>query len=415
MQNTTRILAENAIMNNNTRETGINNNDLIIGPSGAGKTRGYVIPNILNTEESLIVADTKGNLRCTLERQLKEKGFHVLNINFKNIQKSSYGYNPLHYVRKNRETSEYYEQDIITLSTALCPVTTERDPFWEESAQLYLQCIISYVLKYLPENEHHLESVGKLASRLGTASFNELMEEVADVEPDCFTARRYRQIRSNQTADRMDASIKGFIFRSLNPFSTQDIQAFFTNRKSIDLKRIGREKTVVFLEISDTDRSVDTLANLFYTQAFQALCEEADSRVPDCRLKVPVRFILDDFATNTIIPHFDNLISVIRSRDISVSLIIQSLSQLENLYGSYASQTIINNCDNMLYLGGLDVQTAQYFALKLNKTVFTILALPTDSAFLFTRGQEPRKVQKYNLEKHLQADTQTNIQKECSL
>lgn len=406
MNNTTRILAENVIMSNNTRETGINNNDLIIGPSGAGKTRGYVIPNILNTEESLIIADTKGNLRCQLETQLKQKGFHVLNIDFKNIQNSLYGYNPLHCVRKNKTNSRYNEQDIITISHILCPIRTQKDPFWEESAQMYLQCLISYVLKCLPPEEHHLDSVSKLADRIGTTLFNELMEEVADVDPDCFTARRYRQIRSNQTADRMDASIKGFIYSALNAFSTEDICSFFTKKKSIDLKRIGREKTVVFLEISDTDRSRDALVNLFYTQAFQALCEEADSRVPHCRLKVPVRFILDDFATNTIIPHFDNLISVIRSREISVSLIVQSLSQLESLYGSYASQTIINNCDNMLYLGGSDIKTAQYIALKLNKTVFTILSLPNDSAFLFTRGQKPQKVQKCCPEKYLQPNSQ---------
>lgn len=411
MQNTTRILAENVIMNNNTRETGINNNDLIIGPSGAGKTRGYVIPNILNTEESLIVADTKGNLRHKYGQSLRKKGFNVLYINFKDLADNIYGYNPLLYIRKNEKTSEYYEPDIITLSTVLCPLTTEKDPFWEESAQLYLQCIISYVLKYLPEDEHHLDSVCKLANHLGTDYFNELMEEVADVEPNCFTARRYRQIRSNQTAERMDASIKGFVFRCLNPFSTQEVHDFFTNEKSFDLKQIGREKTAVFLEVSDTERSMDTLVNLFYTQTFQALCDEADSRLPDCRLKVPVRFILDDFATNTVIPHFDNLISVIRSREISVSLIIQSLSQLESLYGTYASQTIINNCDNLLYLGGVDLETAKYISFKLNKTPFSVLSLPLDSAFLFTRGKEPLKVEKYNLEKHFQTD----LRKEYSL
>ena len=409
MYNTTRILAENILMNNDTRKTGINNNDLIIGPSGAGKTRGYVIPNILNAEESLIVTDTKGNLRHKLESQLLAKGYHVLDLNFKEIQNSIYGYNPLHHIRKV-SASEYNEQDIVTISHILCRVRSDRDPFWEESAQLYMQCLIAYVMNFLPEEEHHLDSVGKLAEKLGTTAFHELMLEVKDVDPDGFIARRYNQIASNKTADKMDASIKGFLFRALNPYCTADIQHFFTNKKTVNLKRIGQEKTVLFLEVSDTDRSRDTLVNLFYTQAFQELCEEADTRLPSCSLKVPVRFILDDFATNTLIPHFDKLISVIRSREISVSLIIQSLSQLEHLYGHYASQTIINNCDNMLYLGGLDVETANYIALKLNKTAYTILNLPTDSAYLFTRGREPRKVQKYCLENHEQHEIRKEYQ-----
>ena len=133
---------------------------------------------------------------------------------------------------------------------------------------------------------------------------------------------------------------------------------------------------------------------LFRSQALQGLCRSADRDYPDHRLPVSVRFILDDFATNTVIPDFDSIISVIRSREIYVSIIIQSLSQLEGLYGHAKAMTIINNCDNCLYLGGQDVETASYFSLKMNRTVDTILNLPLDAAILFTRGQRPRRVEK---------------------
>ena len=152
----------------------------------------------------------------------------------------------------------------------------------------------------------------------------------------------------------------------------------------------------IFLSVSDSDRSQDVLINLFYTQALQYLMDAAD-RQPDSRLPIPVRFILDDFSTNTVIPDFDKIISVIRSREIYVSVVIQSLSQLEGLYSHAKAQTIINNCDHCLYLGGTDTRTAQYFAEKFNCQVSTVLNLPLDTLFIFERGSEPRKARKYEL------------------
>lgn len=393
-KDTYRILAENIKMNTNTRETGINNNDLIIGPSGSGKTMGYVIPNIVNAEESLIVADTKGNLQHKLGSIMANKGYTVISIDFKEIAKSQWGYNPMDFIRQNHKNHEYNEQDIITIAKVLCPLKTRKEPFWEQSAQMYLECIISYVMESLPANERNLKTVSKIASYIGTDVFDNMMNELEQVKPDCFTIRRYRQMCSNRDAEKMEASIKGFVFNSLNSFNNADVWNLFNNRRKIVFKQLSREKTVVFLNISDTDRSRDDLVNLFYTQALQVLCREADSRMPEFKLKIPVRFILDDFATNTLIPNFDNIISVIRSREISVSLIIQSISQLEGLYGTAASKTIINNCDNILYLGGQDIDTAKYMSEKLNKTVFSILNLSLDRAFLFTRGSKPREVQK---------------------
>lgn len=119
-------------------------------------------------------------------------------------------------------------------------------------------------------------------------------------------------------------------------------------------------------------------------------------------MEVPVRLILDDFAAaaDACIPDFDRITSVIRSREISVSVILQSLSQLEASYGHSRAMTIINNCDHLLYLGGQDVETARYIAAKANKPMTSILQMPLDGAWLFTRGEAPRAVQKYILESH---------------
>lgn len=164
-----------------------------------------------------------------------------------------------------------------------------------------------------------------------------------------------------------------------------------------DFRSLGRRKIALFINVSDTDRSNDKLLNLLYSQALHELYDSADCS-PDGRLKVPVRFIMDDFAANAVIPDFDKVISVIRSREIYVSLILQSLSQLNSMYGKDRAMTIINNCDSCLYLGGQDVDTARYIAVKASKTANNILTLPIDAALLFIRGQKPQQVTKYRLE-----------------
>uniref|UniRef100_UPI00260ABE1C type IV secretory system conjugative DNA transfer family protein n=1 Tax=uncultured Dysosmobacter sp. TaxID=2591384 RepID=UPI00260ABE1C len=210
-------------------------------------------------------------------------------------------------------------------------------------------------------------------------------------------ARKIGMIRQNEKADRMDASIKGILAQHLDVVAYPGMRRMFRMKQQVDMGSFLREKTALFISISDSDRSQDSLVNLFYTQALQYLMNAADKQ-SDSRLPIPVRFILDDFSTNTLIPDFDKIISVIRSREIYVSLVVQSLSQLEGLYGHARAQTIVNNCDHCLYLGGADIETAEYFARKLNRLTSTVLDLPLDSMFLFTRGEKPRKVQKYELD-----------------
>ena len=406
---TFRILAKDHYINNNTRATGINNNDLIIGPSGAGKTRSYVKPNLLQCNESIVVADTKGNLRREIGPVMKKKGYKIIDIDFVNLKSSNYGYNPLNFIGYDENTGKYNEQDIMTIASCLCPEGDHEDPYWDNSAKQLITCAICYILDCLPKEEHNLNSLCKLVCEMAPnvdelgirrpSNFDRLMREYITLYPNSCGAKKYKMFKGVCSAEKTYGCILGFVSEKLDVFSFDGAEELFTNPNQVSFQRLGQKKTVVFLNISDTDRSMDKLVNLFYTQCFQNLCKIADNS-KDSRLKTPVRIILDDFATNVRIPDFDKIISVIRSREIYTSIILQSISQLEAVYDKATAYTIINNCDTMLYLGGQDVETAQLIGTKVNKTANTILNLPLGEAYLFVRGSEPAKVRKFELKEH---------------
>lgn len=392
-----RILARELTVSNDTWVTGMNNNDIIIGPSGAGKTRGYVIPNILQCNESMVITDTKGSLRHRLGGILEQEGYTVTDLDITDCAASAWGYNPLRHIRC--QDGKYNEQDIITVAACLVPISNDAEPFWDMAARMLLEGLIAYVLECLPEEEHDLGIVARLLQEMGGNAFDVLFQELEQINPSSFAVSRYRMFKLSARADRMNASIQGVLATQLSPYMFDGAKRLFANPQQIQFETIGERKTVVFLTVSDTDRSLDALVTLFYTQTLQALCRYADS-LPDCRLPVPVRFIMDDFAAGTRIPDFDATTSIIRSREISVSLIIQSLSQLEALYGPAKAKTILNNCDHCLYLGGQDVETAAYVGKKANRPTSDILNMPLEDAWLFARGQKPRQVQKYTPEDH---------------
>lgn len=395
-----RILARDQTVSNDTWATGLNNNDLIIGPSGSGKTRGYVLPNILQADESMIVTDTKGDLCQQTKALLEKRGYVVQEIDLTDCISSPYGYNPLDYIRVGYDHC-CHEQDVMMVAAALVPVENQREPFWDLAARSMLACLIAYTMECLPECEHTMDSVTRLFREMGSGKFDQLMKELVEIDPECIAAVQYQMFSLTQKADRTYASIQGILAEKLSTFTFSGPRFVLNHPQKISLPSIGEHKTAVFIHVSDTDRSMDRIAALLYTQALQVLCNRADEQ-QDRRLKVPVRLILDDFAAaaDSCIPDFDKITSVIRSREISVSIILQSLSQLEASYGHSRAMTIINNCDHLLYLGGQDVETARYIAAKANKPMTGILQMPLDGAWLFTRGEAPRAVQKYILESH---------------
>lgn len=397
--NTSSILAKDYYISNDTWQTGINNNVLVIGPSGAGKTRSYVMPNILQANTSMIVSDCKGILFGELAPLLRKRGFTVKNIDFTSLNGSS-GYNPLLHIRYDSKRKKYIEQDILKVCAAIVDIENSKEIFWEQATRMVLASLIGYVLEALPREEHNLESVYTLYTENGMEGVDELMMEHEVVYPESFAVKKYKSYTAMKDANKMTASIMGILSEKLNPLVFDEAISLYKNPNQIDFTELGRHKTAVFLTVSDMDRSLDKLANLFWTQALQELCFSADKDYPEHRLDVPVRLYLDDFASNIRIEDFDKITSNIRSREIYVSIILQSLSQLKALYGEAKSYTIIGNFDQQLVLGIQDMETAKFFANRANRTASTMMNMPLDVSYLFIRGKAVETVKKFDVTTH---------------
>ena len=390
-----RILAENYEVSNDTWETMLNNNDLIIGTSGAGKTTGYVIPNIERKYGSMIVTDTKGNLERKLRPQLEAAGYQVELLDFINM-KDSITYNPLAFIRKD-EDGRASERDINSLANALMFVRDERDPFWHESAITVLTCLIAYVMETQAPKDQNLCSVAELymIAAKRQKEFERMVLDLSLQDPDSYAVREYFMFAQTETAERTYASIMAFVAKVIEIYNARDIRRIISGEQKFRFADLGRRRMVLFVNVSDTDRAFDRLVSTFYTQALQQLVLEADSN-EDSRLRVPVRLYMDDFATNCKISDFDKIVSVIRSREISVSVILQSLSQLDGLYGPDVAKTIQNQFDHMLYLAGQDERTINQVARLAGKTPDTVLRMPLDGVYLYERGKGAKLMKRYN-------------------
>ena len=221
-----------------------------------------------------------------------------------------------------------------------------------------------------------------------------LMNEIGRRNSRDFAYKQYLKYRTG--AGKTIRSILITANTKLGAFDTVELNRMM-GRSEIDFARIGRQKTAIFVVVSDTDRSMDTLANIFFTQAMNELCLYADTECSDQRLPVPVRFILDDFATNCKIVDFPRMISSIRSRGISVMLLLQAEGQLRSSYGNDAP-TIISNCDTYVYLGGNDPDTANAIAIRCDLPLRKILYMPVGTNWIFRRGQLPVNGRNFVLE-----------------
>ena len=280
-----RILANGIAISNDTRVTGLNNNDLIIGSSGSGKTGGYVIPNLQNLTDSIVVSDTKGQLTKIFTKSLKSRGYKVCTLDLVNPEKSC-GYNPLNGIRRYKN-GKYREQDVLTLANNIVPTLDKDEPFWEQAAAGYIVFLIAFCLETLPPKEQNMISICELHNRFiqpgGSLSFHKWSLE----NPSSYAAKKFNQINYSSTAEKMWASIIEFANRALEPFAFEEAKSIFESKNSFDISSIGNEKTALFLNVSDTDRTFDKLVNIFYTQTLRILCSNADAR-SDGRLKVPV-------------------------------------------------------------------------------------------------------------------------------
>ena len=412
-----RILAQGYKVMNDQIASGLNGHDLIIGSTGAGKTGGYVVPNLLITDHSMVVIDTKNTLYRSYRRYLEKKGFRVVKIDFVHPEDSA-TYNMLDYIHTCEKASsrdengeilirgrnDYKQSDLKKIAKVLVPDEVDtHETFWADSARKVIVSLMAFVMECLPEEERHMGSVVEL--------YIEMCEEVAagrrdrDWEgvrffkalekdnPESFAVKMYKMYAGNFVAEKCWGSIEQFVSNALEVFTYNDTRNLFYGKSTINFKELGREKTILFLNVSDTDRSFDPIVNVLYTQLFQALCDEADSK-PSEKLDVPVRIMMDDFASGVKIENFEKIITVIRSREIYVSIIMQSIFQMNTLYNDAQSKTIVNSCDCKIFLGGQDPDTARYLADMAGRLPESIMKIARDQVMLFIRGEEPKTLPK---------------------
>jgi len=248
-------------------------------------------------------------------------------------------------------------------------------------------------LEFLSAKDHNLSSVLAIHKEFCAGTMDDIFDKAAEDNPKSAFAGAYNQVKGLKTSEKTWACVIDFACTALDVLDSKEMEVVLAKKKSIDFRKLGEEKTVLFINISDMDRCYDGIVNLLYRQGMNTLVDLAD-RNPDGRLHMPVRFIFDDFACGAPIDNFDNIISVVRSRDISCSLIIQSLTQLNTVYGENRATTIINACDHMLYLNGNDDNTKDFLAYRLNKPRHIVDRLPNDKAYLFEAGRPPRLINK---------------------
>ncbi|WP_455137282.1 type IV secretory system conjugative DNA transfer family protein [Thermophilibacter sp.] len=405
---TETILAHDRALSCDTRATGLNNNLLVLGPSGSGKTRHVLKPNLLQMGSSFLVLDTKGLLCREVGPVLAAHGYDVQRVDFTDLDGAAgaqagprdaavVGYNPLAHIRRDPVTGVPVQQDVISVASSICPTELGDDPFWEHAAANYLTCCIAYALEELPPAEQHLGSVARLVEEMGDGMVR-LMAELEVSRPDSYALSVWRRISASRSADKTNGSIMAILAEKLMCLAFGSAVGLYTRPRQADFARMGHERVALFVTVSDTDRSLDPLTSLFVTQALRCLMREAD-RCPEGRLPVPVRLMLDDFS-NLRIPGFADAIAVLRSREVWCTLLLQTVSQLEERYGDAGARTIVGNCDAQLVLGFQDTQTATAYAERADRPASRLLATPLDRAWLFVRGRVGEQVRRYELEDH---------------
>lgn len=380
------IVSQNCRYPLNDISSKLNNNVLVVGGSGTGKTRTILTPNIHEAVGSYVISDPKGNLYKKFGKYLEEKGYVIRIVDFTHPERSAH-FNPMLGAKKHRDILKLAELIVDKKASA----GTKADPFWDDSNILLISALIAYMIETdMPMNFKTFLKLfregarGDDDDRFDTQLYKRF-QALKRRDPDSWACAQYENamMGSGKTYD----SIMVTLASKFAYFDTKELQDMMRGN-DFELASIGQEKTAVFVVVSDTDRSMDSLANIFFTQAMNALCEYADEECEDNRLPVPVRFMLDDFATNCHIEEFPRMISSIRSRAISVMLMVQSESQLFQGYKE-DGYTIISNCDTYIYLGGNDLKTASTISERCNISMGKILYMPVGDCWIFRRGSQP--------------------------
>ena len=342
---------------------------MVVGGSGSGKTRFFIVPNILQCTKSkgtsIVVTDPKGTLIGQTGKMLLAAGYDLRVFNTINFQKSMH-YNPFVYIHS--------EKDILKLVTVLITNTKGEgkasEDFWVKSETLLYIALIGYIHYEMdPEQQNFatlIDMLNKMDAREDDEDYkNEIdvkFEELAQKKPGHFAVRQYAKYK--MAAGKTAKSILVSCGARLAVFDIQELRDI-TAYDELHLDTIGDKRTALFLIMSDTDASFNFLISMIYSQMFNLLCEKADDQYGG-RLPVHVRCLIDEFANIGQIPNFEKLIATIRSREISACIVLQAQSQLKAIYKDNAD-TVAGNCDTLLFLGGKEKTTLKEMEELLGK------------------------------------------------
>ena len=427
-QKQNKLLTQNVRLGLDTHKHRRSLNVLVIGGSGAGKSRSFVKPNILEANTNYVITDPKSEVLLATGGYLKSQGYDIRVLNLVNLSESD-GYNPFRYVRD--------EKDALRLVNNLIQATTpknshESDPFWTKSETALLQAIILMLWQEAPEYEQNFSMVMRVLEYAEVKEEDEeyvspldlLFQSIEREKPECVAVRQYKVFK--MAAGKTSKSILVSTAVRLAPFNLPQIKAI-TDHDEMDLYTLGEKKCALYAVIPDNDNSFNFLVSLLYAQAFQALYYSAD-QIPPGALPCHVHFVLDEFAAMPM-PGFTRELATMRSRNISASTIIQNMAQIKALFKD-DWETIPGNSDTILYLGGNEAATHKYISEALGKgTINTkthgqskgrsgsystnfqtngrelltpdeVRALDSRYAILFIRGAKPVMDLKYDLTKH---------------
>ena len=424
-----KILTQNVSIGLNGRKHRRNLNVLVCGGSGSGKTRFYAKPNIMNANTSFVVLDPKGELLRDTGNLLEAMGYRIRILDLINMEKS-HCYNPFVYLKT--------DNDIQRLVTNLFKNTTPKgsqsqDPFWDNAAAMLLSALICYLHYEAPPEEQNFPMVMEMI-RAGDVKeetegylspLDVLFEKLERRDPNHIAIKNYKGYKSG--AGKTLKSIQITLLARLEKFNLDSVEGI-TQCDELELSTVGDEKTAIFAVIPDNDSSFNFLVGMLYTQLFQQLYYKAD-HAPDGRLKMHVHFLMDEFANVALPPDFTKDLATMRSREISVSIIIQNMAQLKSLFEK-DWESIAGNCDEFLYLGGNELNTHEYVSKLLGKetidlntygrsrgrngnystnwqitgrellTPDEVRMLDNRNALLFIRGERPVQDPKYNILHH---------------
>ncbi len=424
-----KILTKHVRISYDSRRHQRNLLTIVVGGSGAGKTRFYAKPNLMQANTSFVVLDPKGeNLRDT-GQLLVQNGYEVRVLDLINMEKS-HCYNPFVYLKD--------DNDVQRLVTNLFKATTPKgsqsnDPFWDTAASMLLLALIFYLKYEAPEEEQNFPMVMELL-RAGEVSeeeeeyqspLDELFERLEMREPEHIALKYYKDYHSGSA--KTLKSIQITLAARLEKFNLTSLAAL-TATDDLDLTSLGEKKVALFALIPDNDTSYNFLVSILYTQLFQQLFYLADHKYGG-RLPVHVHFLMDEFANVSLPDDFDKILSVMRSREVSVSIILQNMAQLKALFEKQW-ESIVGNCDEFLYLGGNEQGTHKYVSELLGKATIDmntygkstghsgnystnyqlsgrelltpdeVRMLDNRYAILFIRGERPLMDEKYDIMKH---------------